>query len=617
MKQPTLESFCNGAAAILGLESALSGKPVENEWVKKVALWKTGLFRIVVMGEIKKGKSSFINALLGYENLVPVSSDVATSTIFKICYGQNIGYRVFFLAGSEKKPISINASELNDYGTENGNPGNEKQVDFIQVLCPSPLLKAGLVVIDTPGLGGLFKQHKRITYQYVPKADAVFLVTDSVESPIGQAELDLLSDLKKVTKHIFFVQTKSRLVDVDAREARRENNLAILCEQAGFNKDRIHYFVVDSATKILADKEKDLKKLGRSGFDDVSRFVHGYIRQNIHRLLMARAFTEIRPKIDSVARELEMQSVILRTKTEEERTNIVESLRKEQQKLTEWVSSGKRDIIAFTEEELSKIQRIALNSIGRFRPNGVLHQEINARFSEVADTKEVEDILKEIQDNLGNSLSEELFKIQSEMRSACCQLVGKVATRLDVEIQKNEIMLDGISRVSVPNSPVCLNNSTGYEKTQKLYYGGATGASIGGLLGSVIPGIGNLIGSFVGGVIGAYMSEGVANKHEKTSVITQANSHVGSWLQSCHYEMQQQISDLLGQVRRKVNGAVFSVIESAQRDRENRIAELKQVGHKSKEEIATKMVELQKRQKALTQAVAEMQGETPAVIKGI
>ena len=64
---PTLDSFCHGAATILGLESALSGKPVEPEWLKKVTLWKTGLFRIVVMGDIKKGKSSFINALLGYK----------------------------------------------------------------------------------------------------------------------------------------------------------------------------------------------------------------------------------------------------------------------------------------------------------------------------------------------------------------------------------------------------------------------------------------------------------------------------------------------------------------------------------------------------------------------
>ena len=45
-----------------------------------------GIFRLVVMGEIKKGKSSFINALLGEPNLLPTASDVATSTVFKLIY---------------------------------------------------------------------------------------------------------------------------------------------------------------------------------------------------------------------------------------------------------------------------------------------------------------------------------------------------------------------------------------------------------------------------------------------------------------------------------------------------------------------------------------------------
>ena len=43
--------------------------------------FELGLFRLVVMGEIKKGKSSFINALLGEPNLLPTSDDIATSTV--------------------------------------------------------------------------------------------------------------------------------------------------------------------------------------------------------------------------------------------------------------------------------------------------------------------------------------------------------------------------------------------------------------------------------------------------------------------------------------------------------------------------------------------------------
>ena len=194
----------------LKLEEKLSGeKRVTPELEQQLKLWGAGIFRLVVMGEIKKGKSSFINAMLGVENLVPVSSNVATSTIFKIRYGKERGYRVHFTAESNKNVLDINETELTHYGTEDGNPANREQVDFIEVMCPSPLLKTGIVIIDTPGLGGLFKEHKKITYQYVPRADAVFFVTDSVESPIGELELEYLRDIRSITSHLYFVQTKS------------------------------------------------------------------------------------------------------------------------------------------------------------------------------------------------------------------------------------------------------------------------------------------------------------------------------------------------------------------------------------------------------------------------
>ena len=614
---PTLDSFCHGAATILGLECALSGKPVDPEWVKKVTLWKTGLFRIVVMGEIKKGKSSFINALLGHENLVPVCSDVATSTIFKICYGLEIGYKVYFLPNSGKKPIVIQPSELSAYGTEDGNRGNEKQVDFIQVFCPSPLLKAGLVIVDTPGLGGLFKQHKRITYEYVPKADAVFLVTDSVESPIEQKELDLLADLKKVTKHIFFVQTKSRLVDVDAREARKANNLRILCEQGGFEKDKIRYFVVDSATKIAADKEKDLKKLDRSGFDDVARFVNGYIRPNVQRLLMARAFMEIRPKIDTVARELDAQSAILRTKTEDERTVIIESLQVEQRKLKEWETSGKRQISILLDEGLSAIRREALNSIGRFRPNGVLHQEFNSMFSQAGSAEQIQEILNVIQAKLGNILSEELFETQSAMQRACCRLLSEIGQKIGADISEGGIALGGDLEVSVSNVPVEINRATFFEDVRNSFFGGSIGWTIGAMLGSIIPFVGTAIGGFAGSIVGGWMSGSSADKHETIAAQNQANAVVAGWLSNCYSDMQQQISDVLDQIRRKVNGTVSDVISSAQKNSLDRIDELKQLGQKTKEEIAAKSRELQKRQAEFKKAVIEIQGETAVAVKGV
>ena len=165
---PNLQEFCKGMVLLADIETRVFNTPLDEGFLDKVKTWALGLCRLVVMGEVKKGKSSLINALLGVRDLVPVSTDVATSTIYKICYGNQLAYKVFFTRESKKESCIITKEQLESFGTETGNPGNEKQVDFIQVFVPSPFLKEGLVIIDTPGLGGLYKQHKRITYEYVP-----------------------------------------------------------------------------------------------------------------------------------------------------------------------------------------------------------------------------------------------------------------------------------------------------------------------------------------------------------------------------------------------------------------------------------------------------------------
>ncbi|MBQ9727725.1 MAG: dynamin family protein [Kiritimatiellae bacterium] len=631
--QPTLESFCRGAATLVGLESALSGNPVDPEWVKKIALWKTGLFRIVVMGEIKKGKSSFINALLGYKDLVPVNSDVATSTIFKICYGPEVGYKVFFLQDSAKKPIAIQTSELTAYGTEDGNPGNQKQVDFIQVFCPSPLLKAGLVIVDTPGLGGLFKQHKRITYQYVPKADAVFLVTDSVESPIGQAELDLLADLKKVTKHIFFVQTKSRLVDADAREARKENNLRILSEQAGFDKIKIRYFVVDSATKIAADEEKNLKKLDRSGFDDVARFVNGYIRPNVHRLLMARAFAEIRPKIEAVSGELEAKSAILKTRTEEERAALTRKLEKQKARFEEWERHGKNEIKEKIETGLSDIRKKALDKLDRFDPTGGgLILEIEETLNKLESVQELQKTIDSLQDSLPGSLSEELFGIcDTAQRQTGC-LLREIAETASVETRELDLATNRAVDFGVSQIHQTLVVDTKFNKARTTMFSGMAGAGIGSGLGGVLGGVigfccggigaipGAQIGSALGGLIGQPFGYYLGHQDQKVRQLDQARKMalglVSKWLASCYKGMNRSFGETFDRIRRHVLHEFEAATQKLREEPTAHMAEIKAMGQRSNEEIAAKSAELQKRQEAFKRALVEMRGETVVAAKG-
>lgn len=111
-----------------------------------------------------------VNALLGKEDLVPTSADVVTSTQSKIHHSERLIYWVFFRREQERQPLGINPEEVELYGTEQGNPNNETGVDFIEIGVPAPLLQTGLVIFDTPGLGGILHEHRRITYEYMLKA---------------------------------------------------------------------------------------------------------------------------------------------------------------------------------------------------------------------------------------------------------------------------------------------------------------------------------------------------------------------------------------------------------------------------------------------------------------
>src|SRR5918993_133575 len=61
-----------------------------------LARTESELFRLVVVGGVKKGKSSLINTVLGAPDLLPTSDDVATSTVFKVVHGTERRYRAFF-----------------------------------------------------------------------------------------------------------------------------------------------------------------------------------------------------------------------------------------------------------------------------------------------------------------------------------------------------------------------------------------------------------------------------------------------------------------------------------------------------------------------------------------
>ncbi|UZJ40281.1 dynamin family protein [Prosthecochloris sp. SCSIO W1101] len=176
---------------------------------------KKNAFTVLVVGEAKRGKSSFINALLG-DDVLPTDDAVATAQAFEIRHNDVEMYDLRFTDGTSR---SIARQELAQYGSQAmiDKEGkvvklDGKQLDCIEVAYPVIFLPKNIALIDTPGMGALYSFHSEITQHFVPLADAVIFVLDS-DQPIIQSEIQFLEDILHYTSSVFFIQTKIDTVD--------------------------------------------------------------------------------------------------------------------------------------------------------------------------------------------------------------------------------------------------------------------------------------------------------------------------------------------------------------------------------------------------------------------
>ena len=165
-------------------------------------------FNLVVMGQFKRGKSTFINALLGAE-IAPTSIVPLTSIVTLLCFGPQPTAVVHFLDGRcEETTIP----EIRHFVTEKENPRNHLGVKDVEVFYPCPHLRDGVRIIDTPGVGSVFNHNTEVAYAYLPNVDAgIFVVT--ADPPLSASEHRFLKEVRGYVDNLFFVLNKIDTVD--------------------------------------------------------------------------------------------------------------------------------------------------------------------------------------------------------------------------------------------------------------------------------------------------------------------------------------------------------------------------------------------------------------------
>ncbi len=225
-------------------------------------------FYLAVLGLFKRGKSTLINALLG-SRVLPTGVIPVTSVITRIRYGSTAGSRITFADGSSKEAL---IEDLPEYVTEAGNPGNSKKVTIADVFLPAQILKDGLILIDTPGVGSTYLSGTQTTFQFLDRADfAVFVL--AVDPPVGQQEVQLLSTLAEKSSKILFVLNKKDYVDEEALAEAVRYCQKVIGEHIEQNNDAAIVILPVSAKLALEGRllgnKKQVKSSGIETFEKV------------------------------------------------------------------------------------------------------------------------------------------------------------------------------------------------------------------------------------------------------------------------------------------------------------------------------------------------------------
>jgi GTP-binding protein EngB required for normal cell division len=178
--------------------------------------------QLAVLGQFKRGKSTFINALLGAA-VLPTGVIPLTAIATFIAWHSAPRIVVRFKGAGSEEFAPRTADEIRDtlfhFVAEEANPENRLGVERVELLYPADILADGTVLIDTPGVGSTLRHNTEAALQVLPECDAAFFVV-SADLPITEVELDYLNRLKSKTARLFFILNKTDyLQETDRRTA--------------------------------------------------------------------------------------------------------------------------------------------------------------------------------------------------------------------------------------------------------------------------------------------------------------------------------------------------------------------------------------------------------------
>jgi hypothetical protein len=380
----------------------------------------TDTFKVIVLGEFKRGKSTFINALLG-EEILPAFATPCTAVINEIRWSKQKKAVLVFrdplpdalpptlpeaarehirrAAGSAVPPLEIPVTDLESYvvipdpAQDQAQSVAETPYDHVKLYWPIELCSQGVTIIDSPGLNE-HGTRTRITMDYLLTVDAVLFVL-SCQALASKSEMDVIEQNVRGAGHedVFFIcnrfdeireRERERLVKFGREKLRAKTSFgsdgvfflsaldalegrlaADPAREAGsglppFEKALARFLVQDRGKVKLLQPARELMRAIKEGLHDILPRQRKMLEESLGSL--QQRYDEKKPLLDDAERRAAQIGQKLRHHQERLRDEVrglaAERLREVAGRLPEWAQELKPENAVSFPPTKSKIQKL-------------------------------------------------------------------------------------------------------------------------------------------------------------------------------------------------------------------------------------------------------------------
>lgn len=582
--EPSVQKLNTGLLELMEQISVLSSK--DERYPKTSEAFNTAFehlkhpsYDVVVCGEVKKGKSSLLNAIIG-QNILPVDTDVATSQVFRISNSEKESFSLVFTDGTTRP---IEREQLATFGSQvivNQNGGvnlGDRILSHIQVNVPVQFLPAHVNLVDTPGLGAVYKSHEWLTQNYVKRAAAVLFVFEASQ-PMVELERTFINKVLDITPHVMFVMTKIDTVVSSVWKTqlnRIEESLATIFAERKLPAPTVFPISSRALMNAAEEDEEDFKMVNIR--DSMFPAVKDELMSMIVRT-MAMSHTSIAL--------YESQGQILNTKTVI--TNLLKAaaeegqhldqqfkenkLAKQQELQKEWGENSRQtnDIA----NEISQICNIVSNRVIQiFRPTSPIREHYVSQIDAITSMDEVREMCNNMPSAVANDIAQ-------QWESIMCDAVDEVSAILQNAMSDiDRASIDDVDAINIGTL-----NITPSQRLNSIRNIVGTGMLATGIATIVFPPIGVLVG--IGATIWAWFAgksdEVQRNKANLKQKLNEQMDQIDHALRDARgFNQVSVVDEFIGSLKKSAERTIKGAVNAKKQEMEEQLQALEEQAQKS------------------------------------